>query len=64
MASYDAGIRHGAAYENLRRSVIGDLVQCRDCWGTGTVTWGMDIPADEHEVCASCGGSGTVALRA
>jgi hypothetical protein len=56
MVAYDAGVRHGAAYEHLRRMVIGDLVQCRACWGVG---------ATEHEdVCPSCGGTGTVAMKA
>lgn len=56
MASYYGGLRHGAAYENLRRSVIGELTQCRDCWGVGATK--------DRDVCASCGGTGTVALRA
>ncbi len=56
MGSYSAGIRHGAAYENLRRAVVGEVVHCRDCWGVG---------ATKHrDVCAACGGSGTVTLRA
>ncbi len=56
MGAYSAGIRHGAAYEGLRRTVIGEVVQCKDCWGVG---------ATKHrDVCASCGGTGTVALKA
>ncbi len=55
MGAYSAGIRHGAAYEHLRRSVIGEVVQCKDCWGVG---------ATKHrDMCASCGGTGTVAFR-
>lgn len=56
MGAYSAGLRHGAAYENMRRSVVGELAQCRDCWGVGATT--------HRDVCASCGGTGTVALRA
>ena len=55
MEAYYAGLRHGSAYENLRRSVIGEVVQCRDCWGAG---------AEDDGTCRSCGGTGTVALRA
>ncbi len=55
MGAYNAGIRHGAAYENLRQSVIGELAQCPDCWGVGATR--------QRDVCASCGGTGTVALR-
>ncbi len=56
MEGYYAGLRHGAAYENLRRAVVGEVVHCRDCWGVG---------ATKHrDVCAACGGSGTVTLRA
>jgi hypothetical protein len=55
MAVHQAGVRHGSAYEHLRRTVIGDLVQCRTCHGVG---------ATKHEdVCYACGGTGTVALK-
>jgi hypothetical protein len=54
MSAYYAGIRHGAAYENLRRSVVGELAQCEDCWGVGAT--------DDRDVCTTCGGTGTVAL--
>jgi hypothetical protein len=54
-AMYQAGLRHGAAYEHLRRSVIGDLVQCRTCNGVG-------VPKEEN-TCISCGGIGTVAMK-
>jgi hypothetical protein len=56
MAAYDAGLRHGAAYEHLRRTVIEDLVQCRTCWGVGV--------SKDEATCTSCGGTGTVALKA
>jgi hypothetical protein len=55
LAMYNAGIRHGAAYENLRRSVVGELVMCRACWGQG-------ITKDES-VCQACAGNGTVVLK-
>ncbi len=50
---YFAGLRHGAAYEHLRREVIGDISQCRRCWGVGLTKRGT--------TCASCGGTGLVA---
>ncbi len=56
MGAYSAGIRHGAAYENLRRSVVGEVTACRICWSVG-ITEGGDV-------CATCGGTGTVALKA
>ena len=56
MASYDAGLRHGAAYENLRRSVVGEVTACRACWSVGITKDGS--------TCSTCGGTGTVALRA
>lgn len=51
--AYTVGIRHGAAYENLRRTVIGDLSQCRTCWGVGIT--------EISQPCRSCGGTGVVA---
>jgi DnaJ-class molecular chaperone len=53
---YQAGVRHGAAYEHLRRSVIGDLVQCRACIGLGATK--------QEDTCTSCGGTGVVTLKA
>jgi hypothetical protein len=53
---YDAGLRHGAAFEHLRRSVIGDVAVCMACRGLGFT--GTD------DVCVTCGGTGTVALKA
>lgn len=53
MAGYHSGLRHGAAFENLRRTVIGDLSQCRTCWGVGITEIG--------QACRSCGGNGVVA---
>lgn len=52
IAMYTAGLRHGATYENLRRTVVGDVRQCRPCWGTGIDDHGQDCPA--------CGGAGLV----
>lgn len=56
MGAYSAGVRHGAAYENLRRSVVGETTTCRACRSVGITKDG--------NTCASCGGTGTVALRA
>lgn len=55
-AAYEAGLRHGAAYEHLRRTVVGEVIQCRPCVGLGADKAG--------ERCSHCGGTGTVALRA
>jgi hypothetical protein len=56
MMMYNAGLRHGAAYEHLRRSVIGEVTQCRSCWGVGAT--------EREDVCHACGGTGTVAMKA
>ncbi len=53
MSAYSSGLRHGAAFENLRRSVVGETAQCHVCWGLGINLAG--------ETC-SCGGTGIVAL--
>lgn len=55
MESYAAGLKHGAAYENLRRSVVGEATGCRTCWSVGLTKTG--------ETCPTCGGTGTVAMR-
>ena len=55
MVSYEAGVRHGAAYEHLRRAVVGDLRQCPACRGVG-------MSADEDR-CPDCKGTGIVALQ-
>jgi hypothetical protein len=56
LAMYDAGLRHGAAYENLRRSMVGELVACTACWSTGVTR--------DDTTCKTCGGTGTVAMTA
>ena len=55
MGAYSAGVRHGAAYEGLRRSVVGEVTTCGVCQGVG---------AKDEGTCRSCAGTGTVALRA
>lgn len=55
LASYDAGIRHGAAFENLRRSVVGEITGCPACIYTGL--------AKDGASCGICGGTGTVAMN-
>ena len=55
LSLYDAGLRHGASYEHLRRSVVGDVGRCRECWGAGITKDG--------NTCTSCGGTGTIALK-
>lgn len=54
LAMYEAGLRHGASYENLRRSIVGETVGCLPCQGVGLSQAG--------ETCGNCGGTGTVAL--
>lgn len=55
IALYDAGVKHGAAYEHLRRSVVGEVSMCWPCHGVGAMKNG--------ETCGECGGTGTVARR-
>lgn len=55
LALYRAGLRHGAAYEHLRSSVVGERKQCRDCYGAGMTRKG--------DICGTCSGNGTVAHR-
>lgn len=62
IAMYDAGLRHGAAYENLRRSIVGELITCEACWGTGMAK-GEDYRRVPGTTCAVCGGAGTVAMK-
>ena len=52
---YSVGIRHGAAYEHLRRSVVGEISVCRGCFGAGVT--------HDDEACTGCGGTGTVAMK-
>lgn len=53
--AHESGIRHGAVFESLRRSVVGETTGCRTCWSFGLTKTG--------ETCPTCGGTGTVALR-
>jgi hypothetical protein len=53
-AIYQCGLRHGAAFENLRRAVIGDVVTCQACRSLGATKDG--------NTCRVCGGTGTVAM--
>jgi hypothetical protein len=55
LALYTAGLRHGAAFENLRRTVVGEVTLCRACQGVGVDRTG--------ETCLGCEGAGTVARR-
>lgn len=52
IALYSAGLRHGAAYEGLRRSVVGERMTCDTCWGAGITRAGHDCP--------TCRGTGLV----
>jgi hypothetical protein len=44
----------GAAFENLRRTVVGERTGCRTCWSAGITNDGA--------TCVECGGSGVVAM--
>ncbi len=57
LSSYDVGVRHGAAYEHLRRTVVGELQTCLPCQATG-------LARDGGGACRHCGGTGTVAHTA
>jgi len=50
-AAHAAGLRQGASFEHLRRSLVVDHSHCRTCWGVGV---------DAGAVCGVCGGSGVV----
>lgn len=63
MAMYDAGLRHGAAFENLRRSMVGEVVTCRACLGTGATYEPETGKVNHHSTCTTCGGTGTVAMQ-
>lgn len=55
LESHRSGIRQGAAFENLRRLVVGETTGCRTCWSVGLTKTG--------ETCSTCGGTGTVAMK-
>ncbi len=55
MVSYETGVRHGAAFEHLRRSVVGELRQCSTCRGVG-------VNPDEDR-CPDCKGTGVMAWK-
>lgn len=50
---YLAGIRHGAAFEHLRREAVGNVSTCKRCWGVGIRKTGA--------TCNECRGTGMVA---
>ena len=63
-ASWMAGVAAGAAYENLRRTLVGPRRVCPQCWGVGTAgprRSDRDPDAGGTEVCPTCAGNGTVA---
>jgi hypothetical protein len=64
LAMYDAGLRHGAAYEHLRRSLVGETVTCTACWSTGMTYDEGTGKTHRNTICKTCGGTGTVAMKA
>jgi len=66
-ASWMAGVRAGAAYENLRQALVGPRHVCRGCWGVGSIgprEPNHDPDLGGPEVCPDCAGNGTVATPA
>ncbi len=63
--AWTAGVRAGAAYEQLRQAVLGPTRVCGACDGFGIAGKGApDVHADAYERCRACGGVGTVATLA
>jgi hypothetical protein len=69
-ASYDEGVRAGAAFERLRLAAIGPMQACPTCEGLGLVDRaGKSIDQysrpHPHDVrtCLDCKGNGTVAVE-
>ncbi|MDP9357780.1 MAG: twin-arginine translocation signal domain-containing protein [Chloroflexota bacterium] len=57
-----AGVRAGAAYENLRRALVGPTRSCSACWVIGSVDPnGKRSDAGGPEPCSMCQGNGVIA---
>jgi hypothetical protein len=54
---FSAGLRQGAAYENLRRSMVRETVICMDCFGHGHER------GNDKSPCTTCGETGLVAMK-
>ena len=61
-AAYVAGVRHGAAYEALRRELVGPVGQCPKCWGYGHLQDDGSIAhtGQPGHACEFCNGAGFV----
>ncbi len=63
-AAYMKGVAAGAAYENLRRALVGPTRPCPTCFGVGRVDEdGKRAMTGGGATCAPCAGIGTVAVR-
>ncbi len=60
-ASYLQGVAAGAAYEHLRRTVVGSTRSCPQCWGMGRLDEdGKRAGMGTGETCGTCAGAGVV----
>ena len=60
--SYLCGLRNGAAFEQLRRALVGPMRMCPRCSGVGGLDANGDRVSDNGpQVCPDCQGNGTVA---
>ncbi len=60
---YMKGVAAGAAYEQLRRTLVGPTRSCPTCFGHGKLDEdGRRSTAGNGETCARCAGVGTVAV--
>lgn len=59
-ACFDAGIKRGAVYENLRRTMLGTAQRCMQCNGVGYTHASIVTPGADLVVCEHCKGSGVV----
>jgi hypothetical protein len=54
--AYLRGLRDGAAFEHLRRALVGPMRTCPRCSGVGS----LEVKGDSR-VCPDCAGNGTMA---
>ena len=63
--AYMEGVAAGAAYENLRRALVGPVRGCARCWGVGSLgEGGRRTNLGGVEPCPDCKGAGTVPVPA
>jgi hypothetical protein len=58
---YVVGVQHGAAYESLRRELIGPVGECPQCWGYGLIATdgGWATGGQSGTLCTLCNGAGS-----